>query len=310
MARGDNWYVNGTRSGYYEYRHRYGAPKAPAPLPKVIRDKKRRDHIINGIMDELRDWRSSPFENEGVVHASIRSALCLQGHSWRASDAEATSLVHAAFVKMGVQRPSYEQGQHEYSDANSVCSWCYTQIPEDMLGIKRVVRFCSDHCAKVAYVNREYGQTLKYNNIAQSAYKLIAQVRQTARECAQCGDPFYPRVDQKTRMYCSIRCLGDSQKTITPKPCKQCGEIFRPTQNQIKYCSKPCYHAALRLPPVECAECGKPFHKKKKSQTLCSAVCAGLAFRRRKIRRDNVIPFVPVHMLTAKVIDGWFARAA
>ena len=63
---------NGLRAGYGEYR--YGTK--PKKLDAVYKGEARR-HVVDLVMDALRDWRLSKFENEGPVRAGIRAARIL-----------------------------------------------------------------------------------------------------------------------------------------------------------------------------------------------------------------------------------------
>ena len=85
-GRNQHWYASWT-----EYR--YGSDQKVS-LAQIFKGEKR-EAAVGGVLMHLRDWRFSPFEREGECRAGVRSALCLEGHSWHRSDAEAASLVDA-----------------------------------------------------------------------------------------------------------------------------------------------------------------------------------------------------------------------
>lgn len=300
MPRKDGYW-----SGWDEYRH--GSKRAVTLAP--VMPKEQRKHAIDGVFDLLVDWRKTPFEIEGPVRAALRSAFCLKGETWSRADHEAASILTAAFQRTGACRPSWDEGQPEYADVDSICGWCLKSLPDEMVDGLRKVRFCSTECARAAIVTRDYLSTRRENVIAQSAITLITRTRNTVRECMHCGGPYHPERENKRQIFCSLRCRAEQQRTVMIRPCKQCGKHFKPKSNSPIFCSRVCYRVAHEAPQMVCVECGCSFKRKKKSQYLCSAVCARTALN-RKPKTAIVIPFVPVHMLTATVIDGWFARAA
>ncbi|WP_288427089.1 hypothetical protein [uncultured Agrobacterium sp.] len=305
----NHFFMHGMCGGYTEFR--YGKPKKPVTLPKVFTDKKRRETIINGLMDELTDWRFSPFEKEAITRHTLRAALCMKGHSWAVSDAEAASLVHAAFMNIGVPRPSWDQGQLEYSDVNSLCAWCMKEIPDSLQGLKRLVRFCSVECAKTAFVIRDYASSQRENQIARSALALISTSKTTVRECSHCGDAFHPTTSQKKRMFCSIKCTAASKQTVMARPCQQCGGVFKPEgQKSRKFCSHDCYSASLGVASYQkhCRCCGFRYETRSKKSMYCGNSCKLRVVR--NMLPAKVAPFVPAHAVTRFVVDGWFARAA
>lgn len=70
-----------------------------------------------------------------------------------------------------------------------------------------------------------------------------------------------------------------------------------------------CKNAAVskKAYDKECACCGEAFTAKSKKALFCSSSCKR---KGKPVPRHNVIPFVPMHMLTTSIFDGWFRRAA
>ena len=78
------------------------------------------------------------------------------------------------------------------------------------------------------------------------------------------------------------------------------------------FCSRACVDADKIKRQVECkcVACGEAFFAKHPRASICSKRCQSAMFRLKRKRASVVVPFVPMHMLTAEVFDGWFRRAA
>lgn len=331
---------------YTEYRH--GKPK-PVTLPRVFKHDDRR-HVIHDVIDIMSDWRHSPFENEGSTRAGIRSALCLQGYRWEVSDHEAALLVGEAIKAVGAARPSWEQGQRDYYAASVYCRWCAVPLPEEEQLGQRNGQYCSGVCAKAALTYRIRASDCRDRSIIETAYRAVRREASPERTCEECGISFKPfafsRVSQKyctticrdkanrkyhakpcavcqepffpkrpSQYFCSKACMGESMKTIQERTCSHCGDVFRPKNEwggRGNFCSKECTYASLRVPKFErvCGCCGEPFLAKMARAKYCSRKCILVMDKRKRRQTPAVIPFVPMHMLTAEVFDGWFRRAA
>jgi 5-methylcytosine-specific restriction endonuclease McrA len=70
-------------------------------------------------------------------------------------------------------------------------------------------------------------------------------LRQTVFTCKTCGKGFTSKKACKSRVpvYCSSKCYGESIKKY--KTCANCGKIYAKWTRK-KYCSKECFHAALK----------------------------------------------------------------
>ena len=296
MARKDGYF-----GGWDEYRH---GPKKKVTLPVVFKKQERR-HVVSQVMDELRDWRSSHFENEGSLRHGLRSAMCLQGQSWLAADHEAAGLINAASQQFGITRPTWEQGQVDYTVSPDHCAWCTSTLPAEMTEGNRRGRFCSAHCAKAAITNRDYLSKSRTTAIIRSAFNIVQRSKTKKRICAHCGDPFHPVRDCKSQFFCSVRCKATAQMNIPERPCDHCQSMFRPPANSRRFCSRTCYTAASERPLVRCEECRCVYRQKRSKSPYCTADCSATA-RHRRIhgKPSNVI------YLTAEIFDGWFKWAA
>ncbi|MBL3568872.1 hypothetical protein BV509_09130 [Rhodovulum sulfidophilum] len=89
---------------------------------------------------------ASLFAFEGPFRHAIRSGLCLQGWKWAAADEMAAAMVAEALRKAGAKRPSWNEGQPEWTIESGTliertrCQRCHKPLPEDHH------KFCSDLC--------------------------------------------------------------------------------------------------------------------------------------------------------------------
>lgn len=92
--------------------------------------------------------------------------------------------------------------------------------------------------------------------------------------CNYCGKQFEPTAGGK---YCSLECVGKSNRKRVEKKCEHCGDSFesKPSADR-KYCSEPCYRKGRRNRVTkECEECGDSFtvRKSAEEQIYCSREC-------------------------------------
>ena len=265
-----NQFGRGWSAGYGEYR--YGSKK-PVTLPKVF-EKKERQQVVTSVLDHLRDWRSTPFENEGPLRHGVRAAICLQGHSWPVADAEAAGMIHAAFMKMGVRRPTWDQGQREYIIAVETCSGCGSGLDEAQ--IDRRHRFCSVMCAKSASQHRDWETTKHESTIGQAAYRMILRSNNPERACEHCGLSFHPTKTGDER-YCSVPCADRAKVKVEQKCARQgCKKLFRPSNGNMHYCSARCRTMAgthVKRISVTCEQCKTPFIASRADARFCGARC-------------------------------------
>ncbi|MQW00866.1 hypothetical protein GHK46_27170 [Sinorhizobium medicae] len=294
----------------------YWLPKKK-PEGQAIFKGKHREHLISKVMESLSDWRSSPFENEGSCVAGFRGALCLQGHSWSAADTEARGLVADALRLIGAVRPTWDQGQREYTVADEDCKWCAGPLPPDATAGLRRVRFCSTECAKASFNSKSEQSWLKNSAVAWSAYRLILRSRVQPRKCDACGKMYSPVREKSDSKYCSKDCFNQGRLKYTPVKCMTCKAEFRPVRKTARYCSVRCKDAAASVPKrsLVCLCCGVAFTAPTSRAKFCSRTCKG---RYRFLpSAPNVIDITPflfdreftqpgVQICTAEVFDRMF----
>lgn len=247
-----------------------------------------RKHMVSQVMDTLRDWRTSRFENEAPCRAAIRSALCLKGYAWDRADNEASSLISTAFTFLGYARPSWEEGQREYVVARENCSWCGIDLPEELdIGGKQT-NFCSDVCARSALLHRDYGDRRHESEAFRDAWYSIMRLKNDKRACEQCNRLFRPL--HAEGKFCSKKCAGEAISYLRPRMCKQCGVSFQPRNSASLFCTMKCFNDSTRTVPVKiCAQCGKTYRPRSNIAAdrgnFCSRPCVVANIQSRQIPR-------------------------
>ncbi|MEF2074347.1 hypothetical protein [Consotaella aegiceratis] len=242
--RAGSW--RGAFTGYPEYR--YGSPR-PVTLPKIFRGNAR-EHVLDVVVDEMRDWRLTPFETEGEMTHSLRSNLCLVGHGYARSDQEARSIVGEALLHLGAERPTWEQGQPGYIDPRENCVQCGK--PLDPIGNGKGYRFCSEVCAKAAVERRDFERRDERDRLYAAAQRVIKKTKTRPRTCAWCGEAFHPVREASKQECCSFSCSAALKRARNPPPvftveCTFCGNEFDTVQPKAMFCCKACTLAQRRL---------------------------------------------------------------
>lgn len=271
--------------GWREYRYGSEKPKAP----QRIFSSQKRASLVSKVMDALRDWRRSPFENEGATVSGVRSALCLKGHAWNVANREAVALVAEAFRSLGVERPTEVEGQVEYAISSDYCAWCHSPIEDDSRNGSR--RFCSSMCARRALANRNLEAARYDTALYSNACRLIAKERAPAKLCAYCSREF--RSDVPSAKYCSPTCAATARR-LPNLECVECGKEFHPFQIQQRFCSLSCRTRAKNkqryqeerkrcLTQVrQCIWCDSYFRPQTETADYCSISCRKHAWQTRR----------------------------
>lgn len=285
-------------SGWNDYR--YG-PKTPVTLagqgakPKPLVTGAKRKHLISEVMDFMRDWRQSPFEDEGGMIAALRSAWCIKGYDWRRSDHQAREIVSEALRLLGAKRPSWDQGQRWYGVPRDNCVVCGSMIEDPPS--TRAVQFCSAGCAQLAREKMNFERRNGEDKLYAAAQRVILRSRTTARKCAWCGTAFHPISEKSKQEHCSITCANKRQHIVYPVvvreiTCTCCGKAFSTKSGHAAYCSKACRTLMQSV---------RHGHLPKK---LTATSFDWLFHRiRQEVRRPAL---VPANRVTAEIFDGWF----
>ncbi len=270
-GRANHNYKHGLFTGYGEYRH---GVAVPVKRPEPVFQAEQRQHIIGRLVEIMSVWTQSPFQFEGAARSSVRSNLCLHGVEWAQADAEAASLVQSALGRMRAVRPTWEQGQKEYTIPRENCAWCYIPIPDDLIVGSHHKGFCCPEHARVAIELRDLRSVGETQAAYRAAADVIYRAKNPARPCEHCDRTFRPK--NPDAQYCSHRC--STEATVLPdKPCAQCGAMFHPSTIGTQYCSTACRDASMRILPIKACEnpaCGKSFQTQHYAhQKYCSSKC-------------------------------------
>lgn len=142
------------------------------PAKRLNRDRQKA--IRDKIVAIMRAVEPTPFAAEGPCRHGIRSSLCLQGWGWAAADTIAAEIVAAALNIVGAKRPTWYEGQPEYTQPGALpiqrdnCIRCRKPLPEGHY------KFCSKICSDGYHAVR--------NNAHTSAERLA---RRLAADAAQ-----------------------------------------------------------------------------------------------------------------------------
>lgn len=270
---------------------------------KLIRGEAR-ELMIDTVMDALKDWRLSEFEHEAATRTAIRLHFIERFQSWDVADTEAGALISTAFDRMGVKRPSWAQGQWEYTAPSDRCRGCGGELDEADRADN--LRFCSSECAR-GYYERQNRRSYDFDKQLWSQVRYqIKKSHVTPRPCKRCSRPF--RNVDPTALFCSKDCY-EADRALEARNCIRCNEVFCPSSREAKYCCMECAQKDLarlrreRNTDKACECCGRIFRPTKADTRYCSRPCIRRAqYLRTKVKR------LPI--LTADIFDSWFQRAA
>ena len=71
------------------------------------------------------------------------------------------------------------------------------------------------------------------------------KMKNSTKECLQCGQMFYSKSHQKEKKYCSILCSSASKVKLSIRlTCHYCGAQYavKPSRKNSKYCSAHCMY--------------------------------------------------------------------
>jgi predicted nucleic acid-binding Zn ribbon protein len=187
------------------------------PKPRPLK-KDRRDHLIAAVADILRQGAPTAFSFEASCRHGLRAAFCLYGWTWAEADATAADILAAAIRKVGARRPTWQEGQPEWTQygilaiERTTCIRCKAPLPEGHW------KYCSMLCAqadKQARLRaRRAEEMLAYQRARYAAGKLHPP--QPPRPCEVCGKSFSPR--KKTARFCSYSCSNKRRGHAWRKP--------------------------------------------------------------------------------------------
>jgi len=204
-------------------------PKAERKLGEV-----REKALVAAIANIMRHSEPTVFAFEATCRHCIRSALCLQGWSWRAADTVAAEAVAAALRQLGARRPTWAQGQPSWTEEGVLrhqrdfCIRCRKPIP-----MERILRstgippkYCDIICTRAA-AEAMYRQSLSEEQAARhkardAAYKQAKRNAMPLAACEYCGATFRPRPPKPSKpasRFCSLQCSNRGRAGTQARPC-------------------------------------------------------------------------------------------
>jgi hypothetical protein len=151
---------------------------APRKKPKNQKDALRYAGLVDNLARTIRiafeaGETGSLWGLEGPLRASIRADLCLQGWTWKDADELARDVVAAAHSRVGAARPSWDEGQLEWTiEAGTLiertrCVHCHKRLPEGHF------KFCSHHCNSVHHHRLSRRHEMTEEQVAASVARWI-----------------------------------------------------------------------------------------------------------------------------------------
>lgn len=174
----------------------------PAPPKQLGRDRQR--SLIHRIAGVLRDADPTPFAFESAARHGIRGSLCLQGWRWADADRAAAEVIADALRLVGAKRPTWEQGQPEWTQPGVLavertrCIRCHGPLPEGHW------KFCGPTCHATFHSALSRAKSLEDDNARQRAYYAAWAARQPEQPCEGCGTMFRPK--RPGRRFCGKDC--------------------------------------------------------------------------------------------------------
>jgi hypothetical protein len=151
---------------------------APRKKPKNQKDALRNAGFVDSLARTIRiafeaGMTGSLWGLEGPLRASIRADLCLQGWKWRDADELARDVVAAAHSRVGAKRPSWNEGQLEWTiEAGTLiertrCVHCHKRLPEGHF------KFCGEICGGASRARWSHRQSMSAERIAATVSRWI-----------------------------------------------------------------------------------------------------------------------------------------
>jgi hypothetical protein len=167
-------------------------------------NKDKREAMIARLARIMRRAEPTAFALESELRHRLRSKLCLEGTDYILADLLAADIVDCALRSIGAQRPSWKEGQPEWTQegvvyiARTRCVRCHWKLPEGHY------RYCSNVCASAHLMRMKYLQDGELARADRAAREAEWRAAQPKRACEVCGDHFQP--NRPGHRFCSFRC--------------------------------------------------------------------------------------------------------
>jgi hypothetical protein len=191
------------------------APETAAkPKPKLRRiNRDRHRHLVETVANILRHGDPTKFALEAYSRHALRSGLCLKGWGWQEADAIAAEIVAAALNRIGARRPTWMEGQPEWTQDGVIvfertrCIQCGWKLPEGHR------KFCGPLCHAAFHAARSRDDDRMAANARIYAYYAEWSAKQEPQPCEQCETLFRPK--RPGQRFCSKRCSNRNNAGLT-----------------------------------------------------------------------------------------------
>lgn len=206
----------------------------PAKRRKLPRERRR--VLIGRVLDVMRVGLPTYFAFEGSCRAGLRSEFCLQGYAWAEADATAMDIVATALRFLGAQRPTWQQGQPEWTEdgfspiERTRCVHCGGSLPEGH------TKFCDSVCS---IAHRRQGAA-KWGETMSRVERLSAWAAQTAKTKKERMEAYGITSQDWRNAYHSTLRSERRAEARGSRECRGCGKPFAAERNDAQYCSKRC----------------------------------------------------------------------
>jgi hypothetical protein len=255
----------------------------PPPLPSISAQRKalrrrlakeRRRALVEKIVLILRKGQPTIFAFESACRAGLRSGFCIEGFGWTLADIEAAAIVESALRQIGACRPTWREGQREYTghEDRLLCANPRCQKPiERAAGEYQYRLFCSAFCRSSVQNFRYASEHRAEAKATSKAWRDAQRASAAPRPCGWCGRSFRPLIQtgKPEPRFCGKSCAARYGNSIRPE---RFGWMA------------PRLAATPAAPPQACEECGTSFRPKWKGNRYCGKLCSNRANRRKRLK--------------------------
>jgi hypothetical protein len=162
------------------------------------------------IADILRTGEPTPFAFEAACRHGLRRALVAMSWKWAIADTVAADIVAAALRDIGAKRPTWYEGQPEFTRtvqerwrcANKKCGKPIERESD------QVMLYCGEPCRLRAKSERQAADRRKEQAAASRAWRAAARAAGPQRKCELCNAQFHALdiTGKKPQRFCSPSC--------------------------------------------------------------------------------------------------------
>jgi hypothetical protein len=201
-----------------------------------VRVNKHKAHRLNGasvaVFAKILDaGKPTRFRFEAAVRHGIRVYLILHGARWQEADDNAAQVIKAAFWKLRIHRPSWAEGQPQFTHNDGGRVFCANEACQKLIERQslKALLYCSDECRRRAKTTRFYADHAEECAANAKAARIAARAMGETRVCPWCNREFQALdyTGKKKQRFCSVKC--------GIRFASSCAASWRKSQSQLKY---------------------------------------------------------------------------